>query len=87
MKRVKVDYNPQLVYPLYRILKKFDVERESINPGLRYRNDLGFDEDDWNIFLLYLEQRYGIRISSKAEKKLTTISKTLDYLTEHAEIN
>ena len=68
---------------LYRILRKLGVTRDEIQPDTQFKNDLFFDDTDWNFFLFFVENRFNVSISDEEQMQLRTIGNTIDILDQH----
>jgi acyl carrier protein len=68
---------------LYRILRKLGVTRDEIQPDTQFKNDLFFDDTDWNFFLFFVENKFNISISDEEQMQFRTIGNTIDILDQH----
>ncbi len=68
---------------LYRILRKLGVGREDIKPETQFKNDLFFDDIDWNCFLFFVESKFNIAISDEEQLQLRTIENSIDVIDRH----
>ncbi len=68
---------------LYRILRKLGVTRDEIQPETQFKNDLFFDDTDWNFFLFFVENKFNISISDEEQMQFRTIGNTIDILDQH----
>ena len=65
---------------LYRVLRKTGVNKDSIQPGASFIDDLHFDKIDWTIFTNYLESIFNISVKDEELSKLGSVNDTLHYL-------
>lgn len=65
---------------LYRVLRKTGVNKECIQPGASFIDDLHFDKIDWTIFTNYLESIFNISVKDEELSKLGSVNDTLHYL-------
>jgi len=68
---------------LYKILRKLGVQRDEITPETQFKNDLFFDDIDWNCFLFFIESKFKISITKEEELKLQTIGNSIDVIDRH----
>lgn len=68
---------------MYRILRKLGVTREDIKPETQFKNDLFFDETDWNCFMFFVESKFNIAISNEEEIEFQTIENSINIVNKH----
>jgi len=65
---------------LYRVLRKTGVQKQDIQPGASFQEDLHFDNVDWKIFTFYLEGVFNISIDDEDLNRLRNVENTINYL-------
>jgi len=68
---------------IYRILRKLGVTREYIKPEAQFKNDLFFDDIDWNFFMFFIESKFRITIPKEEEVKVQTIENSINIVNKH----
>jgi len=61
-------------------MDKFGVKETEITDLSRFIDDLGGDDIDMLEFILDLETKFNIEISTEEEEKLTTVGSVIRYL-------
>ena len=69
---------------LYKVLRKTGVKKDLIRPEASFKDDLQFDQLDWNLFVYYLEDLFKIRLEDKEISNLFRVNDTLDLLKKRA---
>ena len=72
---------------MYRVLRRVGVDRDSIYPEASFKNDLFFDEIDWQCFLCYVEERFNIILNDDEIRQLATVGNTIDLVNKHLSLN
>ena len=65
---------------LYRVLRKTGVNKECIQPGASFIDDLNFDKIDWTIFTFFLEGIFNISVKDEELSNFGNVNDTLHYL-------
>lgn len=72
---------------VYRTLRRLGVNRQNIYSEASFTKDLFFDEDDWNCFLFFIEERFNIQINDEEAVNLVTVGNTVDLVNRHLMLN
>ena len=64
------------------IIDKLGIEENKITNDARYIEDLGADSLDTVELIMQFEEEFDIEISDDDAEKLTTVGKSVDYITE-----
>ncbi|TOY84601.1 acyl carrier protein [Levilactobacillus brevis] len=65
------------------IADRFEVDRDTINDQLNFKQDLDADSIDFVEFVLELEDTFSAEISDEDAEKLNTIGEVVDYINAH----
>lgn len=72
---------------VYRVLRKLGVTREYIYPEASFKNDLFFDDTDWNCFLFFIEEQFNISINDDEALKMISVGKSIEVVNRHLSVN
>jgi acyl carrier protein len=72
---------------VYRVLRKLGVTRDYIYPEATFKNDLFFDDSDWNCFLFFIEEQFKISINDEEALKMVTIDNSIQLVNKHLSVN
>jgi len=64
------------------IIDKLGIEENKITNDARFIEDLGADSLDTVELIMQFEEEFDIEISDDDAEKLTTVGKSVDYITE-----
>lgn len=78
--------NRQEVYDKVKavVVEQLGVSEEEVTEDVSYIDDLGADSLDTVELVMALEEEFDTEIADEDAEKLTTISKTVDYILERA---
>jgi len=62
------------------LAQEFKLREEKIQPGSRFREDLGFDSIDGLRVVMVLEEEFNFDMPDDAEEKILTVSQAADYI-------
>jgi len=63
---------------IYRVLRKIGIKRDQIQTQAPIKEKLFDFEQDWNVFLFYVESRFGITINKKDELNIHTLEDSIN---------
>jgi acyl carrier protein len=72
---------------VYRVLRKLGVNREYIYPEASFKNDLFFDDTDWNCFLFFIEEQFNISINDDEALKMASVANSIEVVNRHLSVN
>jgi len=70
--------NKTIQRTLYKVLRKTGVRRDRISLDASFNDDLNFDQQDWLLFVYYLEGFFKIRLEDHEIKNLFQVNDTLE---------
>ena len=65
------------------VVEQLGVSEEEVTEEVSFIDDLGADSLDTVELVMALEEEFDTEIADEDAEKLTTIGKTVDYITEH----
>ncbi len=66
------------------LAEELEVDREKIDEGTRFKEDLDADSLDLYELVMELEDRYGISVSEEQASRIKTVGDAVGFVVEHA---
>lgn len=65
--------NRTILLGVYRVFRKMGVKRDEISLDAQLKENLFFDDQDWNCLMFFIESNFLISLSISDEKQLKRI--------------
>ncbi len=71
---------------LYKVLRKTGVRRDRIKLEASFRDDLNFDQVDWDLFVYYLEGFFKIQLEDQEIRKMSFVNDTVEMVSRRTAV-
>jgi acyl carrier protein len=78
--------NKTIQRTLYKVLRKTGVRRDRIKLEASFRDDLNFDQVDWDLFVYYLEGFFKIQLEDQEIRKMSFVNDTVEMVSRRTAV-